>query len=276
MYKLILILISTLMISAITNAEELDFKPTSIGKFRNCSFIAQCEKTTSCSDILDCSHLAPSVEKCDKKWKEVKLPFGIKNKIPEVSCRKVKNQNFLECNSKRRVQESQCKERQIEENQTCQDNARNQESQCNLIKTAEINAAQDLYEKLIDFHSTLDKFESKIIAVESTYSPDLVEIKVIESKDYSSFFSFLYDKTKFIDWNGMPSIGYSRYRAFLVIGDYLILPPNQRNTAVSDDIKKYAALNSLLTKKIGLDGISQLYIHNPAYIEEYLISPEYL
>ena len=97
-----------------------------------------------------------------------------------------------------------------------------------------------------------------------------ITIKVIKTKNYNDFWSFLYSEKNYARWDRIPVLGYSSYRSFVAVGNYLVLPPGEEESTI--EMQTYTAVNYLVRKTIGLDGMGQLFVHNPGYLEEYIVS----
>lgn len=253
-------------------AEEANLP--SIGKFRVCEVSNECETGFDCNNVKRCDHIVPFREDCKTTYKLKTLGLGIKTKIPEVRCNRVRNDELKKCESERALAISQCKERQSAEKQSCLKKAKKQKEQCNQIKTAEIEAANDLQVSLntaLEYLSTIEGREQKVKtrSTDGENSADVI-VEIIRSKDYSSFWSFIYSKRKYADWEMIPSLGYSSYRTFVAIGNYLIISPDGPELP-TDEMLLYTAISSKLFNNLGVDGMAQLYTHNPGYIEEYLV-----
>lgn len=259
-------------------AETLNFPPPNVGKFRSCSFIEQCSNDTNCSTVVDCSHLPRTTEnKCDQVWVNKRIALGIKTKIPQVKCYEVVSDAIKKCESEKAVQKSKCEERKLYEDRECRAGAVEQERQCETIREAEIAAAQDTLasmrkamEYLSGLYAEEVRFEKKDLDILQFEETPVTIVKVVHSKNYGKFWSFLYAKKKYADWEKIPSLGYSDYRAFVVIDNYLVLPPDNSDRPTKQMIE-YAALNAALTRQVGLDGMSQLYTHQPGYLEEFFV-----
>lgn len=245
-----------------------------IGKFRSCDFANECETNFDCNNVKRCDHIVPFKQDCKTTYKSITLALGIKTKIPEVRCNKVRNDELKKCESERALAISKCRERQTVEKNTCLKKAAKQEKQCLQVGAAEIEAGKDLELSLknaLDYLPTIDGRVQKISIkqIDSDNNID-VSLTIIHSKDYSGFWSFLYSEKKFADWEKIPSLGYSSYRTFIAIGNYLVISPDGPELP-TDEMLSYTAISSILFEKLGVDGMAQLYTHQPGYIEEYLV-----
>jgi hypothetical protein len=247
---------------------ELNFVPPQLGKFRQCSYVEQCDNNIDCNSVMSCSHIPETSYKCEDKW--IKLPFGGKTKIPQANCRKTLNDARSECESNKASEISHCREKQVTSRNVCLQTARHQETDCNLVKEAEVNAALALTRQLERTEIYLAEIDSESVDVQIASYQQPIIIKLIKTKDYNDFFSFLYSEKKYAKWGKIPTLGYSNYRSFVAISNYLILPPGQEISTI--EMRTYVAINSEVRKEIGLDGMGQLFIHNPGYLEEYIVS----
>lgn len=247
---------------------DVNFVPPQIGKFRQCSYLEQCDAQIDCNSIMSCSHIPQVSYKCEDKW--IRLPFGGKTEIPQANCRKTLNDARSQCESKKASEISQCREKQVTSENQCLQAARRQEADCELVKKAEVDAALNIIIQLEYTETYLAEINSEVINVSIGISQEPIIIKVVKTKNYNDFWSFLYNEKNYANWERIPVLGYSSYRSFVAIGNYLVLPPGQEK--VTTEMEKYTAINSLIRKEIGLDGMGQLFIHNPGYLEEYIVS----
>ncbi len=235
-----------------------------IGKFRACDFANECETNFNCNNIRKCDHIVPFKEDCKTIYRIKRLALGIKTKIAEVRCNKVRNDEFKKCESERKLAVSKCKERQTVV-QACLRKAAKQKEQCFQVMEAEIEAGNELAISLVKTLEYLSKIEGRVQKVITNNSDGnssiSVSLKIIHSKDYSSFWSFLYSEKIYADWEKIPSLGYSGYRTFIAIGNFLVISPDGLELP-TDEMLSYTAISAILFEKLGIDGMAQLYTHH--------------
>ncbi len=245
-----------------------------VGKFRVCDFSSECALDFNCDNIKRCDPISPFKQDCKTTYGTIEQVLGINTKIPEVRCNNVRNDELKKCESERALAISKCKERQSEQEQSCLRKAEKQEDQCSLVKMAEIEAAKDLELSLnnaLEYLSNIEGEEQKVTVNDPDSGNSVsVKINVVRSKDYSSFWSFMYNEKKYADWKKVPSLGYSSYRTFVGIGNFLVMSPDGPKHP-TDEMLTYTASSSILFGNLGVDGVAQLYIHQVGYIEEYLV-----
>lgn len=267
LYKVVYGIVLSLICSISVLGNEVGFPE--IGKFRSCTFELECEADFNCSEAKGCEHILPHREDCKTVWRSKKVGFGVKTKVPQLRCEKVINEELKRCEAEKALSISKCRERQVVEKSVCLEKAQQQKQQCDKVKTAEIEVANELLGSLQEATSYLSELEVQQVKFKVDDETKVV-ISIVNSRNYSRFWSFLYNRKKYADWERIPSLGYSSLRSFTVIGNYLVLSPDGPERA-SDDMIAYAAQSAILTKRVGLDGMAQLYTNQPNYIEKYLV-----
>ncbi|MEZ5573812.1 MAG: hypothetical protein R3E64_17630 [Halioglobus sp.] len=146
-------------------------------------------------------------------------------------------------------------------------------TQCQALKTEEIEAANELTEQLVMASEALYKIAGRstpaILDSEAFGSYPGFDIKILKSRDFTSFWSFIYDRTLYADWKSVPRSGYRKEGDFAFVGNFIVISPNSVITPDESTIR-YASAIAYLTKVHGFDGISQLLVHSPDVLEEML------
>ena len=264
----------TLVVFAISGmAYGQEFIAPELGKFRNCEFESKCVETVKCDLPKKCERLRKNTSDCAKKWKLLKAPLGLKTKIPLVKCKSENNKEYQSCVRNYKLEYAKCKLRKTQEKEQCLEQAAQESTRCSKVKEAEIATSANLNKELVAAIDYLSQFPYEIVEINlNTGQQDtVIKIRTLESINFKSFFSFFYSKKKYPDWNIIPNIGYSGFRDFVVIGDYLVFSPEFKG-GLNNEIQMYTAALIDLKNQVGIDGMSQLFSLSPEIVEAYAVA----
>ena len=297
MHKKLILLFMVLSYSLCLSGEESvlsQFSVPTIGKFKNCNISLDCNSTKECAQQSRCE----KSNRCEKEYRSIKKRCSVRGdigklfggKLVDPACVANLESQKSSCERSVDIEYDTCRNRQYKEKIQCEITRKQTVSQCHQKQSIEQEYCESIKSTQIESSvATLKEFEAILSSSSSKRKldiPDKVKesfvavfdieiletIKIVQTSDFSVWYSFIYSEKEFADWNKVLKVPGANSRDLRVAGNNIYLSPTMEIKDIPIPWFISAVIQVELFEKLGVDGYSQIYTNDFESITSYISS----